>query len=110
MPVKIRQKTLTDKCAKKRKRIRRSVKKKKQNERFTIMYSNIQGITKKKENLMFIMEEMNVDVSLLAETMTRSVKLNGCRCFTSNKSIGQNVCIVVRNKLVNNDIIKLFSG
>ena len=72
------------------------------------MYSNIQGYTKKKESLSFIMEELDCDLCLLAETMTRNVKLKGSRCFTANKSVGQNVCIIVRNRLVDNDIIKMY--
>ena len=72
------------------------------------MYSNIQGVTKKKESLMNIMEELNVDICLLAETMTRVVTMDGCRCFTPNKSVGQNVCVVLRNKLIDNDVIKLY--
>ena len=92
----------------KRKKIRRSVKKRKENAILNIMYSNIQGVTKKRESLVSIMEDLNVDICLLAETMTRCVKLSGCRCFTANKSIGQNVCVIVRNKIVDNEIIKLY--
>ena len=92
----------------KRKKIRRSVKKKKEKEILNIMYSNIQGVTKKKESLLHIMDELDIDICLLAETMTNSVKIAGCRCFTANKSIGQNVCIIIRNRLIDNDIIKLF--
>ena len=91
-----------------RKKIRRSIKKKDQADIINIMYSNIQGYTKKKESLSFIMDEVDCDICLLAETMTRNVKLKGCRCITPNKSIGQNVCIIVRNKLVDNDIIKMY--
>ena len=72
------------------------------------MYSNIQGFTKKKENLIYIMDEVDCDICLLAETMTRAVKISGCRCITPIKSTGQNVCIILRNKLVDKDIIKMY--
>ena len=91
-----------------RKKIRRSMKRKKDNETLTIMYSNIQGFTKKKESLAGIMGDLGVDICLLAETLTRSVTMNGCRCYTPNKSIGQNVCIIVTNKIIDNEIIKLY--
>ena len=65
------------------KKTRRSIRKKKHEETINIMYSNIQGYTKKKESLSFIMEELDCDLCLLAETMTRNVKLKGCRCFTA---------------------------
>ena len=94
---------------KKKKKIRRSINKKKlQNEVINIMYSNIQGFTKKKESLMHIMDELDCDICLLAETLTRSVKMKGCRCITPSKSVGQNVCIIVRNRLIDKDIIKMY--
>ena len=68
---------------KKNRKTRRSRKKKKVNETINIMYSNIQGFTKKKENLIHIMEELDCDVCLLAETMTKLVKIRNCRCFKS---------------------------
>ena len=54
------------------------------------------------------MEELDCDICLLAETMTRSVKLEGCRCITARKSVGQNMCIVLRNSLTNNTVLKLY--
>ena len=100
----VRKDEITDK---RRKRIRRSIKRKKEKEIITVMYSNIQGVTKKKESLINIMEELNVDICLLAETMTRTFKIDGCRCFPPNKSVGQNVSVVLRNRLIDNDVIKL---
>ena len=91
-----------------KKKIRRSGVNKKQNATINIIYSNIQGFTKKKESLIHIMEELDCDVCLLAETLLRDVKIKGCRCFTPNKSVGQNVCIVVRNKLIDKNIIKMY--
>ena len=40
--------------------------------------------------------------------MIRTVKIIGCKCITASRSVGQNVFIVVRNKFVNNDIVKLY--
>ena len=57
---------------------------------------------------MNIIEDLDIDVCLLAETMTRTVKIEGCRAFTANKSVGQNVSIIIRNRLVDNDIIKMY--
>ena len=91
-----------------KKKVRRSKKGKKQYETLKLMYSNIQGVTKKKESLLYIMEELECDICLLAETMTKNVELSGCRCINPIKSIGQNVCIILRNKLLNNEIIKLY--
>ena len=45
---------------------------------------------------------------LLAETMIKTVKIIGRKCITASRFVGQNVCIVVRNKLVNNDLVKLY--
>ena len=84
----------SDSNMKKRKKIRRSVAHKVKDVTINIMYSNIQGFTKKKESLSFIMDELNCDICLLAETMTRTVNVKGCRCIPPNKSFGQNVCIM----------------
>lgn len=92
----------------KRRKIRRSRRKKKHREIINLVYSNIQGITKKKESLVHIMEELECDICLLAETLTKTVNIENCRCFTPIKSIGQNVCILMRNKLLHNKAIKLY--
>ena len=55
-----------------KKKVRRSKKGKKQYETLKLMYSNIQGVTKKKESLLYIMEELECDICLLAETMTKN--------------------------------------
>ena len=74
----------------------------KRNEKLlTIMYSNIQGFTKKRESLVNIMDDLDCDVCLLAETMTCRVKISGCKVVTSKKSVGQNVCIVLRKQVMN---------
>ena len=74
----------------------------------TMMYSNIQGITKKRESLIDIMENIDCDVCLLAETMTCKVKIPGNKCVTSRKSVGQNVCIILRKQIMNEKIIRLY--
>ena len=74
----------------------------------TIMYSNIKGFTKKKESLVNIMEEIDCDLCLLVETMTCRAKINGCKSVTAKKSVGQNVCILLRNDVMNERIIKLY--
>ena len=43
---------------KKRKKVRRSTRRKTENEVINIVYSNIQGVTKKKESLLHIMNEL----------------------------------------------------
>ena len=88
--------------------MKRSRKVKRKEYVLNIMYSNIQGITKKKESLIDIMEEADCDICLLAETMTNKIKIPGCRCVTSRKSIGQNVSIILRKEIMNERIIKLY--
>ena len=53
-------------------------------------------------------EELDCDICLLAETMTSQVKVPGCRCITPRKSVGQNVCIILRKQIMNGRIIKLY--
>ena len=90
------------------KKIRRSMKNKKKAECITLMYSNIQGITKKRESLMNIVEVIDADICLLAETLTNKIKIEGCRCIPSRKPIGQNVCIILRKNLASSNIMKLY--
>ena len=92
----------------KKMKIRRSKMNIKKERVLTVMYSNIQGITKKKESLLNIMEEVDCDICLLAETMTCKVKIAGCRCITAKKSTGQNVCIILRKQIMNEKVIKLY--
>ena len=66
----------------KKMKTRRSKMNKKKERVVTIMYSNIQGITKKKESLLNIMEEINCDICLLAETMTCRIKIPGLTLLT----------------------------
>ena len=93
---------------KRKNKVRRSSKNKNDKQILNIMYSNIQGLTRKKESLLEIMEEVGCDLCLLAETMTSNVKISGCRCVPPRKSVGQNVCIVLRNEIMNEKIIRLY--
>ena len=99
---------MNDKITKRKETVRRSKSGKKKDCVLSIMYSNIQGITKKKESLTDIMNEIDCDVCLLAETMTNKVKIAGCRCITSRNSVGQNVCIILRKNIMNERILKLY--
>ena len=73
-----------------------------------IVYSNIQGFIGKKTSITEIMEALECDICLLTETMTTNVKLEGLKCITAAKSIGQNVAIVLRKKMNGLPVIKLY--
>ena len=72
----------------KQKRCRRTKKQKNKAKKINIMYANIQGSTGKKTSLQYIMNTVEADIVLLAETMTRKVVLDGCRCIISKDSVG----------------------
>ena len=72
------------------------------------MYSNIQGINGKKPSLIDIMDTAKIDICLLTETMTNRVSIQNCKCVTAKTSVGQNVEIVLRNKLISYQILKLY--
>ena len=40
--------------------------------------------------------------------MTCQAKLNGCKSVTAKKSVGQNVCILLRSDIMNERIIKIY--
>ena len=65
---------------------------------FTLVYSNIQGFTGKRDSIQEIRKTVDCDICLLTETMTVNVKMDGMKCITSKKSVGQNVAIVLRNQ------------
>ena len=90
------------------KRVRRGGKNRSLKEEITILYSNVQGFNGKKASLAEIFEVVNPDVCLLAETMVMKTKLDGCKAINPVKSIGQNVAIMVRNKFVNQKIMKIY--
>ena len=92
----------------KKKKCRRSNTKKNDTRTVTIMYANIQGIRGKKTSLEHVMSTCNADIVLLAETMTRNVKIEGCKCINPKTSVGQNVSIVLRGKCISNRKMKLF--
>ncbi len=73
-----------------------------------IVYSNIQGFTGKKTSLHDIMDTVDCDICMLAETMTLNVKMEGLKCIKSNKSVGQNVAIILRGKLQGANVMKLY--
>ena len=81
---------------KKRKPIRRAKMNKRVSKNLKILYSNIQGFTGKKTSIENIMQIVNCDVCLLTETMTTNVRIDGAKCITAKKSVGQNVAIILR--------------
>lgn len=94
--------------SRKRKCIRRGGKFRNNKEELTIMYSNIQGVTRKKISLMEILGTVDPDICLLAETMTANFKLDGVKVVLPHKSVGQNVAIGLRNKLRNQPVVKIY--
>ena len=74
----------------------------------TILYSNIQGFVGKKDSILEIMETVECDVCLLAETMTTNVKIEGMKCITPKESVGQNVAMVLRGKVNGLPSLKLY--
>ena len=60
---------------------------KKKDQPLVIIYSNIQEITKKRENLRNIMEELDCDICPLAETMTNKMKLDEIFRYYKTRSI-----------------------
>ena len=73
-----------------------------------IVYSNIQGFVGKKDSISEIIESLDCDVCLLAETMTTNVKIEGMKCITSKESIGQNVAMILRGKVNGLPALKLY--
>ena len=67
--------------------------------KLTIMYSNVQGYTGKKDSILEIAEALGCDMCLLTETMTTNVTMAGAKCITSKKSVGQNVAVILKGKL-----------
>ena len=61
-----------------------------------ILYSDIQRFTGKKTSIQDIMQIVDCDFCLLTETMTTNVKIEGLKCITAKKSVGQNVAIILR--------------
>ena len=73
-----------------------------------VMYANIQGFTGKKTSLQYIINSLDADVVLLAETMTRKVDLKGFQCIYPKESVGQNVAIILSPKLSSYNKMKLY--
>ena len=54
------------------------------------------------------MESVDCDICMLAETMTSRVKIEGMKCITPKKSVGQNVAIVLRERMTGVLSLKLY--
>ena len=72
------------------------------------MYANVQGVTGKKTSVQYVMNAVGADVLMLAETMTRKPILDGCETICPNKSVGQNVAIILPNKTCSYQKMKLY--
>ena len=92
----------------KRKKCRRSMVNRNKSKELCIMYANIQGFRGKKNSLCQVMEELKADVVMLAETMVRDVKLDGCVSVTPKLSTGQNVCVLLSGKCSNCRKMKIY--
>ena len=72
------------------------------------MYANVQGVRGKKTSLKYVMNQVDADIVMLAETMTRKVSIDGCQCIIPSTSIGQNVAILLANSCQNCEKMKLY--
>ena len=72
------------------------------------MYANIQGFTGKKTSLQHTMNVLQTDVVLLAETMIKKVNLDGYQCIYPNKSVGQNVAMIMAKQMCSYNKMKLY--
>ena len=88
--------------------VRRGGKNRSLKEDVILIYSNIQGFTGKKDSLKEIIDKIDPDVCLFAETMTAKIKLDGCKSVTPSKSMGQNVGMLLRKKLMSQNIVKIY--
>ena len=78
--------------------MRRTNKRRNEAHTLILMYSNIQGITKKRDSLINIMDELKCDVCLLAETMTMSSKSRRIQKYNITK-ICWTECMHISEKL-----------
>ena len=94
----------------KRKRSRRKIRRSRKNKKedVNIMYSNIQGFNGKKESIQEILKTKSIDVCLLTETLSNKIKIEEGKSVCSKTSVGQNVCILLRNELMSAKIIKIY--
>ena len=90
------------------KKCRRSMVKKNGKKSVTLLYANIQGVRGKVSSLQHVMSTSGADIVLLAETMVRNVKIDGCQCINPKVSTGQNVSIVLAGKCRNKEKMKLY--
>ena len=91
-----------------KKSIRRGGKNKNMRQELNIMYSNVQGFSGKKKSLTEIFCKDEPDICLFAETMTKRTKVEGSKSINPVKSIGQNVAILLRRKLKNIKVVKIY--
>ena len=91
-----------------KKSARRSKKCKKLSKNIRIVYSNIQGFTRKKNSLNEILQTLDGDICLLAETMTAKVKMEGTKCICPIKSVGQNVAIMLGKRVLGCPLLKIY--
>ena len=89
-------------------KVRRSKPRKNDFEDIVIMYANIQGFTGKKTSLAHTIQSTNAGITLLAETMTRKVELKGCVSVCPNKSVGQNVAVLLSGDVCSYEKMKLY--
>lgn len=92
----------------KRKKVRRSLVKRRLNRQITVMFANIQGLRGKKTSLRHVMETTGAGIVMLAETMVRNVSLENCQCINPKVSVGQNVSIILAGKCCNVRKMKLY--
>ena len=83
---------------------------KRRSKELRIFYSNIQGFVGKKSSIQDIIQTVDCDVCLLAETMTTNVKLEGMKCITAKKSVGQNVAMILRGSVAGLIPMKLYEA
>ncbi len=93
---------------KQNKSVRRGGKNRSLKEDLTIFYNNVQGFSGKKNSLMEIFDVLDPDICLLTETMVVRTKLEGTKPINPVKSVGQNVAILLRKKLVNHRVVKIY--
>ena len=93
---------------KRKKKCRRSQVKKNKKKSINIMYANIQGVRGKVTSLKYVLSTLSADIILLTETMVQNVKLDGYQCINPKKSVGQNVSIVLSEKLAGCPKMKLY--
>ncbi len=73
-----------------------------------MIYSNVQGFTGKKQSISEILSVLDCDICFFAETLTTNVKISGWKSITPSKSVGQNVAILLSQKMAGIPCMKLY--